>query len=252
MEYTTTQNSNWQFNPLSLYITTFIIDVQNCKLIISCTTLSFSLSQKTHLLIQFLSKSQRQTITYSILFTANTQKIWYSDSIATRARSRAGHCVCLCRREREREREMENPRMLSLFLCFGFLGLCHAIESPQYTVVHSESDFEIRLYRQSTWMSAPAKDISFEKATKFGFHRYYYFFLKPCWFWVILGTLFFVWWENEGKQNRNQSKVLGFSLGLCLFFCFLFWGLICSAESDISGWFYRSEISSFWLVAEKL
>ncbi|XP_030937584.1 heme-binding protein 2-like [Quercus lobata] len=66
---------------------------------------------------------------------------------------------------------MENPRMLSLVLCFGFLGLCQAIESPQYSVVHSESDFEIRLYRQSTWMSAPSKDISFEKATKFGFHR---------------------------------------------------------------------------------
>lgn len=164
-------------------------------------------------------------------------------------------CVCVCvwvsERQRERER-MENLRMLSLFLCFGFLGLCHAIESPQYTVVHSESDFEIRLYRQSTWMSAQSKDISFERATKFGFHRYYYFLLKPCWFWVILGTLFFVWWENEGKQNRNQSKVLGFSLGLCLFFCFVFWGLICSAESDISGWFNRGEISSFWLVAEKL
>nr|POE44785.1 hypothetical protein CFP56_79396 [Quercus suber] len=73
---------------------------------------------------------------------------------------------------------MENPRMLSLVLCFGFLSLCQAIESPQYTVVHSESDFEIRLYRQSTWMSAPAKDLSFEKATKFGFHRCYYFFLN--------------------------------------------------------------------------
>ena len=180
-----------------------------------------SLYHKKHLLIQFLPKKSE---THCVLFVS----------------------------EREREREMENPRMLSLFLCFGFLGLCHAIESPQYTVVHSELDFEIRLYRQSTWMSAPAKDISFEKATKFGFHRYYYFLLKPCWFWAILGTLFFVWWENEGKQNRNQSKVLGFSLGLCLFFCFVFWGLICSAESDIAGWFNRGEISSFWLVAEKL
>ena len=178
---------------------------------------------------------------YYVVILSITKNIsWFSSS----PKSQRHIVYCLCRRERERE--MENPRMLSLFLCFGFLGLCHAIESPQYTVVHSESDFEIRLYRQSTWMSAPAKDISFEKATKFGFHRYYYFLLKPCWFWVILGTLFFVWWENEGKQNRNQSKVLG------LFFCLVFWGLICSAESDISGWFYRSEISSFWLVAEKL
>ncbi|XP_047939511.1 heme-binding protein 2-like [Salvia hispanica] len=44
-------------------------------------------------------------------------------------------------------------------------------ESPQYTVVHSESDFEVRFYRESAWMTAPSDDISFEKATKKGFHR---------------------------------------------------------------------------------
>ncbi|KAB1200924.1 Heme-binding protein 2 [Morella rubra] len=60
---------------------------------------------------------------------------------------------------------------LILALCLGFLGLCNAIESPQYTVVHSESDFEIRLYREAAWMSAPVKDISFVKATRLGFHR---------------------------------------------------------------------------------
>ncbi|CAL9105873.1 unnamed protein product [Musa textilis] len=51
------------------------------------------------------------------------------------------------------------------------LVVAGAIESPQYTVVHSESDFEVRLYRASVWMSAPTDEISFEKATKFGFHR---------------------------------------------------------------------------------
>ncbi|KAJ1398256.1 SOUL heme-binding protein [Sesbania bispinosa] len=50
-----------------------------------------------------------------------------------------------------------------------------AIDSPQLTVVHSESDFEIRLYRSSVWMSAPALDISFEKATWNGFHRLFQF-----------------------------------------------------------------------------
>lgn len=50
--------------------------------------------------------------------------------------------------------------------------VCSAMESPGYTVVHSDSDFEIRLYRSSVWMSAPAVDISFEKATWNGFHRY--------------------------------------------------------------------------------
>ncbi|XP_027330848.1 heme-binding protein 2-like [Abrus precatorius] len=53
--------------------------------------------------------------------------------------------------------------------------VCSAIESPQYTVLHSESDFEIRLYRTSVWMSAPALDISFEKATWNGFHRLFQF-----------------------------------------------------------------------------
>lgn len=50
-----------------------------------------------------------------------------------------------------------------------------ASESPQYTVVHSESEFEVRFYRESAWMSAPVDDISFEKATKNGFHRYPFF-----------------------------------------------------------------------------
>jgi hypothetical protein len=67
---------------------------------------------------------------------------------------------------------MEKARSVVVVLCCGFLYLCNALESPQYTVVHSESDFEIRLYRDSTWMSAPVKDISFDKATKLGFHRY--------------------------------------------------------------------------------
>ncbi|KAH7528435.1 hypothetical protein FEM48_Zijuj05G0071800 [Ziziphus jujuba var. spinosa] len=55
------------------------------------------------------------------------------------------------------------------------VGLCNAIESPQYTVAHTESEFEIRLYRESTWMSAPVREISFQKATRNGFHRLFQF-----------------------------------------------------------------------------
>lgn len=45
-------------------------------------------------------------------------------------------------------------------------------ESPEYTLVHSDSDYEIRLYRVAAWMIAPVKSqISFEKATRNGFHR---------------------------------------------------------------------------------
>ncbi|XP_059655069.1 uncharacterized protein LOC132302221 [Cornus florida] len=53
-------------------------------------------------------------------------------------------------------------------------GVCNAIESPQYKVVHSESDVEIRLYPQSFWLSAlvPAAT-SFQNSTQDGFHRVY-------------------------------------------------------------------------------
>ncbi|ONI01140.1 hypothetical protein PRUPE_6G124100 [Prunus persica] len=61
--------------------------------------------------------------------------------------------------------------LLAMVVLPNFLCVCNAIESPQYSVVHSESDFEIRLYRETSWMSAPVKDISFEKATRNGFHR---------------------------------------------------------------------------------
>ncbi|KAG7019806.1 Heme-binding protein 2, partial [Cucurbita argyrosperma subsp. argyrosperma] len=76
------------------------------------------------------------------------------------------------RTQSERPSRMENPK-LSIFLVnlFCIISLCIAIESPQYDVVHTESDFEIRFYRKSTWMSAPVQDLSFEKATKYGFHR---------------------------------------------------------------------------------
>jgi hypothetical protein len=46
-----------------------------------------------------------------------------------------------------------------------------AIESPTYTVVHSESDFEIRVIRASVWVSATVDEISFNQATQLGFHR---------------------------------------------------------------------------------
>ncbi|KAI3902757.1 hypothetical protein MKW92_050187 [Papaver armeniacum] len=55
------------------------------------------------------------------------------------------------------------------FLCV--IVFCNGIETPQFTVIHTESDFEVRLYRDSSWMSAPVREMSFEKATKLGFHR---------------------------------------------------------------------------------
>ncbi|XXG73408.1 hypothetical protein AAC387_Pa07g2330 [Persea americana] len=60
---------------------------------------------------------------------------------------------------------------LSSIFLFCVFCIGQAIESPQFTVVHSESDFEIRLYRESSWMSASVLGISFERATRQGFHR---------------------------------------------------------------------------------
>lgn len=48
-----------------------------------------------------------------------------------------------------------------------------SIESPGYTVVHAESNFEIRLYRPAAWITTPVEDISFTKATQIGFHKYF-------------------------------------------------------------------------------
>eukprot|EP00897_Mesotaenium_endlicherianum_P006279 jgi/Mesen1/567/ME000107S10803 len=49
--------------------------------------------------------------------------------------------------------------------------VCKALECPPYSLVHEESDFEIRHYAESTWMQAgPLQDVSFMKATTRGFH----------------------------------------------------------------------------------
>ncbi|XWS34752.1 hypothetical protein CRYUN_Cryun21dG0064400 [Craigia yunnanensis] len=49
----------------------------------------------------------------------------------------------------------------------------YTIESPEYRVVHLESDFEIRLYKEMSWMSALVHGTSFQNSTKDGFHRLY-------------------------------------------------------------------------------
>lgn len=74
---------------------------------------------------------------------------------------------------------MKNPKFLFLGIITIFIVTsttrrivqCKTYESPQYTVVHKESDFEVRFYRDSAWMTAPTDKISFVKATRDGFHR---------------------------------------------------------------------------------
>ncbi|KAL2936115.1 Heme-binding protein 2 [Bienertia sinuspersici] len=68
---------------------------------------------------------------------------------------------------------MEKPWKLIMIVAIfvTLLTATYAIESPLFSVIHSESEFEIRVYRDSTWMSAPVNHLSFHQATKLGFHR---------------------------------------------------------------------------------
>ncbi|XP_028754479.1 uncharacterized protein LOC114713955 isoform X2 [Neltuma alba] len=52
----------------------------------------------------------------------------------------------------------------------GKTKLASAIEGPRYKVVRSESDFEVRLYDESSWMSASVRGSSFNLSTASGFH----------------------------------------------------------------------------------
>lgn len=71
---------------------------------------------------------------------------------------------------------MEKSRFsIAVVNLFLFVVITKAIESPQYTALHKESEFEIRLYRDSAWMSALSTQISFQQATKDGFHRLFQF-----------------------------------------------------------------------------
>lgn len=60
----------------------------------------------------------------------------------------------------------------ALIICFFCCSSGRVIESPHYKVIHVESDFEIRQYKQVSWMSALVQGTaSFEKSTQQGFHR---------------------------------------------------------------------------------
>ncbi|RCV23422.1 hypothetical protein SEVIR_5G005100v4 [Setaria viridis] len=67
---------------------------------------------------------------------------------------------------------------LPLLLVALLLPAAGGAETPQYTKVHAESDFEVRLYHDTVWMSAPTPDIpSFHVATKLGFHRLFQYLM---------------------------------------------------------------------------
>ncbi|KAJ4843804.1 hypothetical protein Tsubulata_009991, partial [Turnera subulata] len=57
---------------------------------------------------------------------------------------------------------------LSNILPFGY-----STESPRYTVLFSQPEYEIRLYKEISWMCAFLQGNSFQKSTKDGFHRIY-------------------------------------------------------------------------------
>ncbi|OAY32549.1 heme-binding protein 2 [Manihot esculenta] len=63
--------------------------------------------------------------------------------------------------------------LASCFIVSKLVFYSHAVESPKYLLVHSESDYEIRLYREVSWIYALVQETSFEKSTEDGFHRIY-------------------------------------------------------------------------------
>ncbi|EFJ22752.1 hypothetical protein SELMODRAFT_150839 [Selaginella moellendorffii] len=69
----------------------------------------------------------------------------------------------------------EASSILFLALFLALFVAAPALDSPQYTVVHSESDFEVRWYRPSAWMTSQQEDLSFTSATLKGFHRLFQF-----------------------------------------------------------------------------
>jgi len=64
--------------------------------------------------------------------------------------------------------------LISICWCSGNMG--QAIELPNYTPILSRSDFQIRLYNESTWVSARVSGTSFDQSYKIGFQRFYLLF----------------------------------------------------------------------------
>ncbi|KAK7361647.1 hypothetical protein VNO77_03718 [Canavalia gladiata] len=79
---------------------------------------------------------------------------------------------------KQSKQEMETTLVnFVYYLCIAMCCCCgnlvHAIELPKYTVVLSESDFQIRLFSESSWMLARVSGTSFEQCYRSGFHRFY-------------------------------------------------------------------------------
>ncbi|KAL6850239.1 hypothetical protein ACP4OV_020866 [Aristida adscensionis] len=83
---------------------------------------------------------------------------------------------------KQQQQQQQPPVALSLLLLlvavFAVLPpAARGAETPQYETVHAESDFEVRLYRDTVWMSAPSDHASFRIATKLGFHRLFQYLM---------------------------------------------------------------------------
>ncbi|KAL5177515.1 Heme-binding protein 2 [Glycine soja] len=61
-------------------------------------------------------------------------------------------------------------------LCWCCANIVLAIELPKYTVILSESDFQLRLYNESSWILARVSGASFEQSYMIGFSRFCFIF----------------------------------------------------------------------------
>jgi len=94
------------------------------------------------------------------------------------------YCFCLFKMatyfRKSRHTVMETAVLHFLYSLFVIICWCsgnmvQAIELPKYTLILSQSDFQIRLYNESTWISARVSGTSFDQSYKTGFQRFYLF-----------------------------------------------------------------------------
>ncbi|GMI75012.1 cytosolic heme (tetrapyrrole) binding protein 1, haem-binding protein 1 [Hibiscus trionum] len=96
------------------------------------------------------------------------------------------------------------------------VSAAYAYESPQFRVVHLESDFEIRLYKEISWMSALVHGTSFQNSTKQGFHRLYQYLhganRNSTSFLMTKPVLTTIVPSNRGGSPSSSSYIVGYYL----------------------------------------
>ncbi|KAL2613007.1 hypothetical protein R1flu_024699 [Riccia fluitans] len=81
------------------------------------------------------------------------------------------NCGDLYRDDVSMEQKILVPLLLVLLSCTFCAADFPPLETPEYTVLKTGKDFEIRSYKEAVWAVAMVDDFSFVHATQAGFHR---------------------------------------------------------------------------------